>query len=148
MGRRARRSASPLGDMEMSMPDPVRAVVDELASRGVELWLIGSRANSKWHEHSDWDVLAFGDESLLAEFRRRDAINGLDLLIVHNGDDFEGPWLRQDDGATKSGSLSEWKWHLTTGDQATYKATRARPGSDFAVQITTEVARRLCKEAS
>jgi len=68
------------------MPSAVKAVVHELASRGVELWLMGSRENSKWHEYSDGDILAFGDESLLAEFRRRDAIEGLDLLIVHNGD--------------------------------------------------------------
>jgi hypothetical protein len=134
--------------METSMPSPIRAVVAELVSRGIELWLIGSRANSKWHDHSDWDLLAFGDQSLLAEFRRRDAIEGLDLLIVHNGDDFEAPWIRESDGATKSGSLSEWKWRRTTDDQATYKATRARPGNDFAVQITTEVARRVRTEAS
>jgi hypothetical protein len=129
--------------MDASMPGPVKAVVSELASRGVELWLIGSRANARWRPQSDWDILAFGNSDLLNEFRLRDPIDGLDLLIVHNGDDFEGPWLRPSDGVTKSGSLIGWEWRRTGDDVATYMASRERPGHSLEVDITTEVARKL-----
>jgi hypothetical protein len=125
------------------MPAPIAAIVADLVSRCPEVWLIGSRANPTSAQPNDWDIVAVGDATLLEEFRARAPIDGLDLLIVYNSDDFEGPWLRASDGAKKTGSLSEWQWQRLNEDEATYRATKPREGSNFYVDVTTKKALRI-----
>ena len=125
------------------MPAPIATMVADLVSRCPEVWLIGSRANPTSTQPNDWDVIALGDHQLLDEFRARPQIDDFDLLIVYNGDDFEGPWLRLVDGAKKTGSLSEWEWQRLNEDEATYCATKAREGSDFYMDVSTKRAIRI-----
>jgi len=126
-----------------TMPASVATVVAELVSRCPEVWLIGSRANPTGTRPKDWDIMAMGDPTLLNEFRARAPIDDLDLLVVYNGDDFEGPWLRPSDGAKKTGSLTEWEWKRLSEDEATYRATKAREGSNFYVDVSTKRAIRV-----
>ena len=109
-----------------------------------EVWLIGSRANDKAREDSDWDLLVFGSPRTLEalqdnlSFRRPD----IDLLVVYNGDDFQAPW-ETESGKGKTGSLVGWKWERDEGShtRAHYRGTK--PGDDdFGVAITQEVAKR------
>ncbi len=129
-----------------TMPAPIAAVVAELVSRCAEVWIVGSRANPTDIKPNDWDIVAVGDAALLEEFRGRPPIGDLDLFIVYNGDDFEGPWLRAHDGAKKAGSLTEWQWHRINEDEATYRATKARQGGDFYVDVSTKNAIRIRNE--
>ncbi len=80
------------------------------------IWLIGSRANGRATNKSDWDFLVFGDyfvlESIKADstFHRDD----VDLLIVLDNE-FHKPY-----GTAKGGSLKEWEWEVESETLATY----------------------------
>src|ERR1041384_5942705 len=113
-----------MGSVIGQMPAPIAKFVADLVSRCQGVWLIGSRANPRSAQPNDWDVVAVGDGVLLEELRLRPPIQGLDLLIVYNGNNFEGPWLRSSDGAKKTGSLAEWDWKRINEDEATYRATK------------------------
>jgi predicted nucleotidyltransferase len=126
-----------------AMPASIATIVGGLVSRCPEVWLIGSRANPTGTPPKDWDIIVVGDLILLDELRARPSIDGLDLLIVYNGNDFEAPWLRPSDGAKKTGSLSEWEWKRLNDDEAAYRATKARGGSNFYVDVTTKKALRI-----
>ena len=126
-----------------TMPDSIATLVQELISRGVEVWLIGSRANPTDVPPKDWDIVAFGDGGLLAEFRGRPQVENLDLLIVFDGDQFECPWVRRSDGATKGGSLAGWEWRPLDENRAEYRATKPRKGDNFCVDISTKKAVRI-----
>jgi hypothetical protein len=125
------------------MPAPIAAVVGELISRCPEVWLIGSQANPTGAPPNDWDIVVKGNRQLLDDFRSRPQVTDLDLLIVYDGDQFECPWLRPRDGAKKSGSLKDWKWTQVSEDEASYRATKARDGEDFSVEVSTKKAIRL-----
>lgn len=125
------------------MPREIAAVVDELICRGNEVWLIGSRANPSILPPNDWDILAFGNSDLLNDFQRRPPVKDLDLLIVVDGDKFEGPWLRESDGATKAGQLSAWKWTRLNEGNATYKGTKPKAMGSFDVVTTLHNAKRI-----
>lgn len=129
-----------------TMSASIATVVAELVSRCAEVWIIGSRANPTGIKPNDWDIVAVGDAALLDEFRGRPSIEDLDLFIVYNGDDFEGPWPRAHDGARKTGSLTEWQWQRLNEDEATYRATKAREGGDFYVDVSTKHAIRIRNE--
>ena len=110
-----------------------------------EVWLIGSRANDKAREDSDWDLLAFGSRRTLATLRENLSSRSpdIDLLIVYNGDDFQAPW-KTELGKVKSGSLTGWKWELDKDSpaRAHYKGTKGKDG-EFEVTATVEVAKRI-----
>ena len=125
------------------MPAAISKIINELTDRGIEVWLIGSRANPRDRPPKDWDFLVFGDERLLGELRERPLIQDLDLLVVFDGDEFESPWVRPTDGAKKTGSLSGWQWRRIGQDDATYRATKERDGDNFAVDVTTSHAIRV-----
>lgn len=135
------------GEIIQTMPEPMRAVVREIEGRCREVWLFGSRANPSEKAPQDWDVLAFGNANLLKEFQARQSVEGLDLLIVYDGDQFEAPWPRASDGAIKRGSLTEWEWTRVDAGHATYRATKARSGEDFNVDVTTARAVRILGSA-
>ena len=123
------------------MPSNISAALDELTRRCPEVWLIGSRANPTEKPPNDWDIVVLGDRALLDEFRTRAPVEGLDLLIVLDGDNFESPWPRAD-GATKRGSLSGWGWRKTdTG--AVYVGTKGREGDNFYVDSSEKNAIRV-----
>lgn len=59
-----------------------------------EVWLIGSRANNKAQEDSDWDLFVFGNDHTLSTLQENLSLRhpDIDLLIVYNGNDFREPW--------------------------------------------------------
>ena len=72
----------------------------------------------------------FGDLELLAEFQSRPPVNGLDLFVVWNSDDFESPWISYPEPEVKSGSLRAWGWQRTGEGEATYRAMKLRAEDD------------------
>jgi hypothetical protein len=72
---------------------------------------------------ADWDLLAFGDGSLLSEFSTLPQVADVDLLIVVDGDTFESPWPSPD-GSVKSGSLRKWQWQRVSNTSASYEGTK------------------------
>lgn len=90
------------GHRRIQPPPAVRKFVEARLDEGLEIWLIGSRANPTADPPNDWDFLIFGSRQLLDALSREVEIDGLDPLIVYDGDAFESPWPRRSDGATKS----------------------------------------------
>jgi hypothetical protein len=107
-----------------NLPPHIQAFVADLLRRGFDVWLIGSRANPTNEQPNDWDFVVFGSAKLLEQLRSAKPIPDLDLLIVVDGENFEGPWPRATDGVIKHGSLTTWKWTQTGSDSATYKGTK------------------------
>lgn len=95
------------------------------------------RLARQWHgaRDSDWDYLAFADESTLhrlsldMRFDRDD----VDLMIVVDGNRFLTPWLRED-GPQKQGTLLEGvgvgglEWTQESDIVASYTATKEDRG--------------------
>jgi len=50
-----------------NLPQHIQAFVSDLLDKGVEVWLIGSRINMTGKPPADWDLLVFGDNTLLRE---------------------------------------------------------------------------------
>ena len=112
----------------------------------VSIWLFGSRANGREKQDSDWDLLDFGNRSVLDALRQsRTFVHPeIDLFIVHDGNRFENPW--PDNGEIKSGRLwssldpngGPWvcgyNWHEVSARLATYFSTRNIDGSDGELQ--------------
>ena len=110
-----------------------------------EVWLIGSRANDRARADSDWDLLAFGSDDTLAILRNNRLLQrpDIDLLIVHNGNDFQAPW-ETEPGKVKSGSLTEWEWERDKGSHVRAHYMGTKPGNDeFAATPTRETAQRV-----
>ena len=81
----------------MKMDEKAQKYIETLVSHGPNIesiWLFGSRANAAHKDTSDWDFLVFSDLQLLNRLRSELSfyVKGIDLLIVFNGKDFEGPW--------------------------------------------------------
>ena len=121
------------------MDSDIEAYVQRLVSAYPEItliWLIGSRANNKAREDSDWDFFVFANQQVLAdlgnnlEFHRSD----IDLLVIYNGDDFQEPWGEK----PKHGSLTEWKWRKVSTGFAQYKGTKGKDGWVFGDDTVTE----------
>ena len=121
--------------------ETLRAACPEIT----EIWLIGSRANDKARVDSDWDLLVFGNPDTLVALRKNLSLRrpDIDLLIVHNGNDFEAPWETKS-GKGKSGNLAGWKWERDKGSttRAHYRGTK-QGDDEFGVTITREVAKRV-----
>ena len=91
----------------------------------IEMWLLGSRANGTATKASDWDILAFADESTLNSLREDYQLHHpvVDLLVVKSADGrFEKPW-----GKKKSGSLELWQWNRLSDTEATYRSVKFVP---------------------
>jgi len=108
-----------------------------------EMWLLGSRANGTAKATSDWDILAFADESTFNALRDHHELQhpDVDLLVVKSADGrFEKPW-----GRTKSGTLEKWQWNRLSETEATYRSTKFVPDpgeahhGDFHEQILKAV---------
>lgn len=86
-----------------------------------QVWLLGPRVNEDDERGSEWDLLAFADESALAGIRADRSVHraGLNLMIVLDGDRFEGAW-----GARRSGRLSSIHWRVRDLHSATYVGDR------------------------
>ncbi len=115
-----------------------------------EVWLIGSRANEKAREDSDWDLIVFGNDRTLSSLQRNLLLRrpDIDLLVVYKGDDFRAPW-ETESGKGKSGSLTGWKWERDKNShvRAHYKGTKGKDG-EFEVTVTREVAKRIWPRSS
>jgi hypothetical protein len=73
-----------------------------------EVWLIGSRANNRARNDSDWDYMVFGDDYGLLNTSCQDGrFNqpGIDVLFLRTPDVASSPWL--DDGYRKSLGLGD-----------------------------------------
>jgi len=92
-----------------------------------EVWLIGSRANGRARDTSDWDYMVFADEDLVPSLRADTSFTApnIDLLIV-NPDRvrFRKPWP-EPEGHHKRGWLDEsengWRWTTTSQGRAHYR---------------------------
>lgn len=112
--------------MATEFPSKVRDFLLPLLAAGIPVWLVGSRASEYNRPDSDWDFIIFGDRPLLDRLRTQQDPGDIDALVVFDGDNFECPWPRQSDGATKSGSLSKWQWQQESPDRCVYRATNLR----------------------
>jgi predicted nucleotidyltransferase len=108
-----------------------------------EIWLIGSRAAGSGTRASDWDYVAFADKATLRALIRDRVLHDpeVDLLVVHDGDEFCKPW--RDGLRRKKGALSRWKWQRETETRATYEAVKPRRDDDFYQTVTTGIALRV-----
>lgn len=100
------------------------------------VWLFGSRANGTCKTDSDWDLLVFGDRSMLDAIRADETFRRpeIDLFIVHDGNRFESPWPGGD--GSKLGRLHNsyqsdpnlyvygYRWKEVSAREATYISTR------------------------
>ncbi len=88
------------------------------------IWLLGSRSNNSYRDESDWDLLIFADKNILEELKRNSSFkkNGIDVLVVFDGDNFEGPW--PDNKGTKKGDLISWKWNQISNNEANYRSVK------------------------
>src|SRR6266481_2132913 len=113
----------------MALPEYVAKLVAVCPSiRAV--WLIGSRANGTERPGSDWDLLVFADAAILSrlrgddDLRQRSADLCVDLLLVHDGDNFLEPWGSPEH--EKHGSLTGWEWRELSDSEAEYRGTKPR----------------------
>ena len=86
------------------------------------IWLIGSRANEKANENSDWDFLAFADKKTLDLLEKAIELHkpNVDFLVVTDGENFQNAWGEK----TKSGTLSLWKWRVLDDTRAEYSGVK------------------------
>lgn len=122
-----------------SLPKAITVYLDRLTSAypGITaVWLFGSRANGLFKARSDWDLLVFGDDSILESLRANETFRQpeIDLFVVHDGNRFESPWAG-DDG-TKLGRLQNsfeygpdryvygYRWKEISESEASYISTR------------------------
>lgn len=99
------------------------------ACGGVEsIWLIGSRANGTARTNSDWDLIAFGNSTVLACLKAHTELHrfDIDFLVVTNGDDFQNAWGDRN----KSGSLSRWEWRQLSDTRAEYTESKSVESKD------------------
>ena len=105
----------------------VKTYIEQLTAaypRITKIWLFGSRANNGSRADSDWDLLVFGSRDILKSLRTDTRFHAdfVDLLMVHNGNDFRKPWGEK----PKNGSLSGWDWKEVDSNNATYRATKPK----------------------
>jgi hypothetical protein len=129
--------------MKNPLPLSLRHYIDELVEHAPsvrEVWLVGSRANGRSTEDSDWDFLLFADQQALITLRGAQSLcrEGVCVLVVVDGDRFESPWPRLDNpGKFKRGHLrnyenaegsevQSWEWQRTGDDEATYTDRKFR----------------------
>jgi hypothetical protein len=90
------------------------------------IWLIGSRANGTETETSDWDFIAFGNETVLKNLATHPGFHrpNVDFFVVTDGDKFQAPW----GDLNKGGYLSEWNWKETSCTTAKYTQAKSVEG--------------------
>jgi hypothetical protein len=95
-------------------PENHRSIIEEIAREPAtrEIWLIGSRANSRAKYNSDCDILVFRDDDL-SEVQAR--CEGLDVLRVS-----QGQFLLE--GRSKSSILpfANFSWLVIDREHASY----------------------------
>jgi predicted nucleotidyltransferase len=113
-----------------------------------EVWLLGSRANNRAEERSDWDYLVFADDdrvlndlSQSIEFKRP----GIDLLFAGTIDIAASPWP-ESDGDHKMLGLGMAEngicWRVISDDEAEYFETKdANPDKPHDMAILRRVAK-------
>jgi predicted nucleotidyltransferase len=106
-----------------ALPERIASFVRSLHEAGRTVWLIGSRANGTGNPDSDWDLLVFGDEGLVKELSSCEPVEGVDLFVVYDGNNFRSPWNHTADWAVRVGSLSGWAWRELSSNEATYNVT-------------------------
>ncbi len=123
----------------LPLPEVVTAYLNRLTAvhPGITaVWLFGSRANGTFKADSDWDLLVFGDHSILDAIRADETFRRpeIDLFIVHDGNRFENPWPGGDEA--KLGRLNNsyqsdpdvyvygYRWRQVSAREATYISTR------------------------
>ena len=104
------------------VPSEVWEIITWLADQNPlprEIWLIGSRANDRARENSDWDLLVFGCSQYFNELKRLGYPFSVpvDVLVVVGADKFLSPF------GDKRGSLSKWSWQLLTDSTARYEGS-------------------------
>jgi hypothetical protein len=101
-------------------PPTIAHVLNDILASGHTLWLIGSRANCRSREDSDWDVLAFGGWDLYKKVSKLQAVPGLDLFVLLDETHFRSPWSESAEGVPKGGSLESWLWKQVSEDRCEY----------------------------
>lgn len=108
--------------------------IASIASDGVEIWVIGSRANGRARPDSDTDLLIFGPDGLLESIRARlGRPEGVDCLVVYDGDNYKDPWQE------KSGSLTRLKWRALGENAATYVGTKWVPDVESSAEFQADM---------
>jgi hypothetical protein len=98
-----------------SLPPYVNRVIDDLKNEEPieSIWLVGSRANGKEKESSDWDILAFsGNKPCVTKQHHKN----IDIIIV-------GPSkkiLLEGQSIESMNSFSSWSWPEKHDRTATY----------------------------
>lgn len=116
------------GDSRLIHEDKIRDYIERLCAKYQDIssvWLLGSRANGSATATSDWDLMAFGNATVLDHLRGdvEFHIDGVDLLVVDGATGaFEKPW-----GRAKEGSLKGWHWRQLSELEAEYLATKFTP---------------------
>jgi hypothetical protein len=113
----------------IQLTENVGMYVDRLRKRFdsiEEVWLIGAHANGTGSRDSDWELLIFADEEVLAALRSEAQWQRSDvsLLIVVDGEHFE----KVGDDARRS-SLASIEWYLRDPQSATYRASSSAGGA-------------------
>ena len=87
----------------------------------VDVWLIGSRANGREQQNSDWDFLAFGTQRTLSTLQSLTQFHyeDWDFLVVTDGNKFQAAW-----GPGKRGDLMSWQWRLESAQKASYQGLK------------------------
>jgi len=127
----------------ISPPEDLRRFIDDFVATFpavTEIWLFGSRANSKAQSDSDWDLMVFSGDRLtpkMVEPAKRFYDERFQLFIASGGY-FKWPWLRRDgvicDGWLCREDGDHWHWTPRAGDEgwATY---RGESGTENTVRI-------------
>ena len=98
------------------------------------IWPIGSRANGRATPESDTDLIVIGSDGLLEAARSQlQKPQGVDCLIVFDGDDYQDPWQE------KSGSLSKLKWEQIDANSATYIGTKWVPDEESSIEFNADM---------
>lgn len=123
--------------MRDRLPERVRKYIGTVINAApsvTEVWLVGSQANDRAAEESDWDFLVFADQEALMLLRENVALAcaNIDVLVVVDGNRFESPWPRSDKpGKLKRGHLQNyfnadgievigWEWERLGENEVTY----------------------------
>ena len=106
-----------------------------------EIWLLGSRANRRARQDSDWDYLVFAkDPSLLNSLAQNQRFHqsDIDLFVVADGVCFMRPWV-DEHGEHKKGyldaSVAGWCWKRLSEHEATYREAIDLPGPSMVIRF-------------
>ena len=99
----------------MSFPIAVEDVLNQikLSGNACYIWFIGSRANDRYREDSDWDLICFMSESVTERIARSAIV---DIIQV----DCLGEYLLEGQTLDLKGMFSSWQWHDLKNGKATY----------------------------